>query len=280
MDILFRNSRRKLSQGLLFWREVGEKTPIIFLHGAWNESSQWLSVMESLAEDFHCFAPDLLGFGESENPNIHHSIDLQVECLAEFLQAVKLEKVYLVGHSLGGWIAASYALKYPEKVDGLVLLAPEGVEIAGQEQHCRKMRRLLNYPPLIVKLLRSLTPFTKILGWYDKIAQDLQLRQELLRYPIACQLLFKRRQVEIEAELVQKRLYMIEVPAFILQGGQDTPDALARSRVFAQLMPKVELKMIAHAGNDLPESCAGVVAIEIREFIKGILKSHNFNELN
>ncbi|WP_366838298.1 hypothetical protein [Nostoc sp. LPT] len=125
-----------------------------------------------------------------------------------------------------------------------------------------------------------LIPFTKSLGWYEKIAQDLQLRQELLRYPIACQLLFKRRQVEIEAELIQKRLYMIDVPIFILQGGQDTPDALAKSRVYAQLMPKVELKMIAHAGNDLPESCAGIVAMEIREFIKAILKSHNLNELN
>ncbi|WP_375509866.1 alpha/beta fold hydrolase [uncultured Nostoc sp.] len=70
------------------------------------------------------------------------------------------------------------------------------------------------------------------------------------------------------------------MPIFILQGGQDTPDALAKSRVYAQLMPKVELKMIAHAGNNLPESCAGVVAIEIREFIKAILKSHNLNELN
>ncbi|MEH1842167.1 MAG: alpha/beta hydrolase [Nostoc sp.] len=274
MNTLFRNSRIKLSQGLIFWREVGEKTPIIFLHGAWNESSQWLSLMESLAQDFHCFALDLLGFGESENPNIHHSIDLQVECLAEFLQAIKLEKVYLIGHSLGGWIAASYALKYPEKVDGLVLLAPEGVEIAGQEEYYQKMRRLLNYPPLIVKLLRSLTPFTKILVWYEKIAQDLQLHQELLRYPIACQLLFKRRQAEIEAELVQKRLYMVDVPVFILQGDQDTPDALAKSRVYAQLMPKVKLKTIAHAGNDLPESCAGVVAVEIRDFIKAILKGY------
>jgi len=59
------------------------------------------------------------------------------------------------------------------------------------------------------------------------------------------------------------------VPVFILQGGQDAPDALAKSRVYAQLTPQVELKMIAHAGNDLPESCAGVVAIEIRDFIKG-----------
>jgi len=269
MDTLLRNSRRKLSQGLLFWREVGEGTPVIFLHGAWNDSSQWISVMESLSQYFHCFSPDLLGFGESENPNIHHSIDLQVECLAEFLQAMKLERVYLVGHSLGGWVAASYALKYPEKVYGVVLLAPEGVGIEGQEEHCKKMRRLLNYPPLLVKVLRSLSPLTKMLGWHEKIIQDLQLRQALLPYPIGCQLLFKRKQAEIEAELLQKRLYMIEVPVFILQGGQDTPDALAKSRVYAQLTPKVELKMIAHAGNNLPESCAGVVAEDIREFIKG-----------
>ncbi|MFN6539832.1 MAG: alpha/beta fold hydrolase [Nostoc sp. EkiNYC01] len=269
MDTLFRNSRRKLSQGLLFWREAGAEIPVIFLHGAWNDSSQWLSVMEFLAENFHCFAPDLLGFGESENPNIHHSIDLQVECLAEFVQAVKLEKVYLVGHSLGAWIAASYALKYPEKVNGMVLLAPEGVEIAGQEEYCRKMRRLLNYSPLVIKLLRSLITLTKILGWHEKITQDLQLRQDLLRYPIACQLLFKRRQAEIEAELLQKRLYAIEVPVLILQGGQDTPDALAKSQVYAQLTPKIELKMIAHAGNDLPQSCAGDVAMDIREFVKG-----------
>ncbi|MBD2409219.1 alpha/beta hydrolase [Nostoc calcicola FACHB-389] len=269
MDTLFRNSRRKLSQGLLFWREAGAEIPVIFLHGAWNDSSQWLSVMEFLAENFHCFAPDLLGFGESENPNIHHSIDLQVECLAEFVQAVKLEKVYLVGHSLGAWIAASYALKYPEKVNGMVLLAPEGVEIAGQEEYCRKMRRLLNYSPLVIKLLRSLITLTKILGWHEKITQDLQLRQDLLRYPIACQLLFKRRQAEIEAELLQKRLYAIEVPVLILQGGLDTPDALAKSQVYAQLTPKIELKMIAHAGNDLPQSCAGDVAMDIREFVKG-----------
>ncbi|PHJ58957.1 alpha/beta hydrolase [Nostoc linckia z18] len=273
MDTLFRNSRRKLSQGLLFWREAGAEIPVIFLHGAWNDSSEWLSVMESLAENFHCFAPDLLGFGESENPNIHHSIDLQVECLAEFLQAVKLEKVYLVGHSLGGWVAASYALKYPENVNGMVLLAPEGVEIAGQEEYCRKMRRLLNYSPFVVKLLRSLVTFTKILGWHEKITQDLQLRQDLLRYPIACQLLFKRRQAEIEAELLQKRLYSIEVPVLILQGGQDTPDALAKSQIYTQLTPKVELKMIAHAGNDLPQSCAGDIAMDIREFITESMQS-------
>ena len=106
MGNLFRNSRRKISQGLLFWREIGVGAPIIFLHGAWDDSSQWLSVMDLLGQNFHCFAPDLLGFGESEYPHVHYSVDLQVECLRELLQALNLERVTFVGHYLGGWVAA------------------------------------------------------------------------------------------------------------------------------------------------------------------------------
>ena len=267
MDTLFRNSRRKLSQGLLFWREVGEGIPVIFLHGAWNDSSQWLSVMELLWQDFHCFAPDMYGFGESEYPDIHYSIDLQVESLAEFVHALKLEKIYLVGHSLGGWIAARYALKYPEKIDGLVLVAPEGVEIEGQQTRWRKMRRLVNGSSLVFKLLRFLRPLTKALGWNANIERDWQCRQVMLQYPTACQLLFQRRQPEIEAELLHNQLYSLKAPVLILQGGKDTPEAVAMSQAYAQQATGASLKMIAHAEADLPESNAGLVATDIREFI-------------
>ncbi len=268
MDTLYRNSRRKLSQGLLFWREAGEGTAVIFLHGAWNDSSQWVSVIDSLSQHFHCLSPDLLGFGESESPNIHHSIDLQVECIAEFLQAVKLEKVYLVGDSLGAWVAASYALKYPEKVYGLVLLAPEGVGIEGQEKYSRKMRKLVSSPPILSKLLQWFRPLNKIWGLKGKIDKDFNLRQKLLKYPTSCQLLFQRRQPEIEAEFLQKRLHLMEVPVLILQGGQDLLDAVVKTQTYTQLLPQVELQIIAHAGSDLPSSCAGIVARDIHNFIK------------
>ncbi|MBD2294752.1 alpha/beta hydrolase [Anabaena sphaerica FACHB-251] len=268
MDTLFRNSRRKLSQGLLFWREIGKGTPVVLLHGAWNDSSQWVSIMNLLSQYFHCFAPDLLGFSESENPNIHHSINLQVECLAELLQALKLEKIYLVGDSLGAWIAASYALKYPEQVSGLALLEPEGVKVAEEEQNWHKMQRLVNFSPLVVKLLRLLTPLIKLIGWEQKITENLQLRQKLLQYPTACQLLFNRKQPEIEAELLNNRLYSLEVPCLILQGGQDTANAQAKSNTYARMIPKAELKIIAHGENNLPESCAGIVVGYIRDFVK------------
>jgi len=133
----------------------------------------------------------------------------------------------------------------------------------------RKLRRLVNLSPFLVKILRLLRPLTKILGWHEKIEQDLQMRQVLLQYPIASHLLFKRQQPEIAAELLQNRLYLIEVPVLVLQGGKDSPNALAKSQTYTQLLPKVDFKIIAHAGKDLPESSAGVVAGDIQDFIKG-----------
>lgn len=269
MDYPLRNSRIKLSQGILFWREIGEGTSLVFLHGAWNDSSQWVSVMEMLSRNFHCFAPDLFGFGESEFPNVHYSIDLQVECLAQFLHAVKQQRVYLIGDSLGGWIAASYALKYPEQINGLVLLAPEGVEIEGQKHRLQRMQRILKRPPLVFQLLRLLRPITKIFGLNQQIEQDWRFHQVMLEYPTACELLFERKHPEIQAELLHDQLSFITVPVLILQGGKDTSEAIAMSRAYAQYIPQAEFKTIAHGGNDLPESCAPVVAGDIRDFIKG-----------
>ncbi|KOP25155.1 alpha/beta hydrolase [Hapalosiphon sp. MRB220] len=267
MNNLFRNSRRKLSQGLLFWREVGEGIPVVFLHGAWNDSSEWVAVIESLSLDFHCFAPDLFGFGESDYPTIHYSIDLQVECLAEFLQALKLERVYLVGHSVGAWIATSYALKYPEQVYGLILLAPEGVETKALDKNWKKLQDLMKRPLWMFKILRILRPLTKILGLDTQIEQDWQQQQLILQNPTGSELLFSRQLPEIRAELVQDKLDFLTVPMLILQGGKDSPDALAKSNNYAKIIPQANLKIIDHVGQNLPENCAAIVAREIRDFI-------------
>lgn len=266
--MLFRNSRRKLSQGLLFWREVGYGTPVIFLHGAWCDSSEWVSTMELISREIHCFAPDMLGFGESEYPNVHHAIDLHVDCLVEFLQALKLEKVYLVGNSLGGWIAASCALKYPEKVQGLVLLSPEGVEFDGFKKRWQKRRRLIQSPSFIFKLLQIFRPLTKMFGWETKIQEDLRQRRILLKNPTGSQLLYQRQFSEIEAELLQENLDLIQIPVLILQGGKDTPDALTRSEIYAKLIPQAQLEMIANRQDNLLQSCTFDIAKKIKGFIK------------
>jgi pimeloyl-ACP methyl ester carboxylesterase len=263
-----RNSRIKLSVGQIFWHEVGQGPNLVFLHGSWHDSSQWLRTIEHLHPYYHCFAPDLLGFGDSERPHIHYSIDLEVECLAEYLNTLNLRQVYLIAHSLGGWVATSYALKYPDRVQGLVLLAPEGVKAGSRRQRREAASWLAGKPPVAFWLLRSIYPIAKLLGRKKKIDGMLDFRNQLIESPVARKLLFGRRRAEIIAELVDEQLPLLKAPVLLLHGSQDTPTAASLCQSYAALTPNAELQFISPGSSNLPEEVPELVAKYIQEFAK------------
>ncbi|MDY6803582.1 MAG: alpha/beta hydrolase [Cyanobacteriota bacterium] len=266
MYSLLRNTRLLLSQGKIFWREVGVGPHLVFLHGSWHDSNQWLPIIENLSKDNHCLAPDLLGFGDSEFPNVHHSIDLATDCLAEYLDALKLEKVYLVAHSLGAWVAASYALKHLDRVEGLILIAPEGVEVPSTKGR-RLWARVLGNPLFLpVWLLRSLFPLARLLGLGKQLKSQLQLRLKMRFSPTANHLLFRRRWAEIQAELLTEHLSYLKVPTLILQGSEDSPIALSMSEAYADLAPMAKLQIIEESNNNLVEERPEAIAQYIRDF--------------
>ncbi|MBD2740165.1 alpha/beta hydrolase [Coleofasciculus sp. FACHB-1120] len=276
MTLPLRNSRIKLSQGQIFWREVGQGPILVFLHGSAHDSSQWLPVIDCLSRDYHCFAPDLLGFGDSERPNIHYSIELEVECLGELLEALNQREVYLIAHSLGGWIAASFALKYLEQVRGLVLIAPIGVEAEG-------LRTERSRPSLFTSLFKRLSKVISsgsrsLIDAINRVSnnrlfarkqtgQKKRRQEQPVQFPTTDKLLFQRRRAEIQAELLKERLEWLKVPVLILQGDRDNRSRIAESQAYADLTPSAQLEIIGFAGNDLPEALPDVVAQYIRDFV-------------
>ncbi|MGD2182048.1 alpha/beta fold hydrolase [Lusitaniella coriacea] len=269
MPLLFSNSRIRLPQGQIFWREIGQDTgtPLLFLHGSYQDSGQWIPVIEQLRDRYHCFAIDLLGFGDSEDPNVHYSIQLQVECLIKYLDALRLERVCLIGHSLGGWVAASFALQYPERVQHLVLASPLGVELAAERPKKTWERQLVSPVPVVSWLLKIILPLARAIGRHKKIEQLLTYRQHLLQSPTTCQLLFRRRPAEIQAEYLNNRLELLQVPTLILQGEQDTSANFARSQMCANLIPESKFCLIEKGNNDLPEVLSQRVATELQDFL-------------
>lgn len=266
MYLLSHNSRVKLSGGLLFWHEIGSGPNVVFIHGSWYDSSQWLPIIDRLSQDYHCFAVDLPGFGESEFSSTHYSINQMVESLAEFLAALKMEKVYLVGHSLGAWVAASYALKYSDRVLDLILLSPEGVNVAALKARWHWAGLLAQIPSFLFGILRFIYPFTKLLGLQKKLKELLQLRQKLLLSKTGTQILFQRRWAEIKAELLEENLAFLKIPTLILQGYKDTAMALSMSQSYADFLPLAKLHLINSGGDNLPEQMPDVVVQEIRAF--------------
>lgn len=259
MTIPIRNSRIRLSQGQLFWREVGQGKTLVFLHGSWSDGNQWLGAIEPLSQRYHCVAPDLLGFGESEQPKVHYSIEQQVECLAEYLEVLKLRQIYLVGESIGGWIAASYVLRFPDQVKGLVLLSPEGIST---EYRWRWERWLVS--PLANGLLRSILPVARLLGREGRIEHLLRWQRQLRRSPVACKLLFGRRQAEIQAESLNDRLQWLKLPVLLLQGEGDRAAALTQG--FLNQAPTAELQQVSEPLTASLDS----VAVQIQAFIERI----------
>ncbi len=105
--------------------EMGERNgrPIILLHGMSTSADSFRETMHELAAEFWLIAPDIPGFGYSDD-TFPYTMPHLVEWLAAFRAELGLPKAALVGHSFGGTLAAEFALSYPEDVTRLFLVAP------------------------------------------------------------------------------------------------------------------------------------------------------------
>jgi len=104
----------------LFCRKYGSGPPLIILHGLYGSSDNWVSVAKNLSDHFTCYLPDQRNHGQSPHSNGHDYITMRDD-LAELADNLHLDKFFLAGHSMGGKTAVFYALKWPEKLNGLLV---------------------------------------------------------------------------------------------------------------------------------------------------------------
>ncbi len=230
--------------------------------------------MENLCIDHHCFAPDLLGFGESDCPSTHHSITLQQETLSEYLRSLKLGKVYLVGHALGGWIATRYALTDPDSILGLVLIAPEGIDDPQLKQRWQKPSWLVGPKSFWVKGLQWILPIARSLGKAKWLETLLAERSHLLTFLPACQLLFLRRAREIQVESIQDQLPHLTIPTLLLTGPDPRPEIQILNRHYREKIPHLQEKTLPLPDSN-PRTCPDAVAQAIRDLIQEIPHQHH-----
>ncbi|XP_076449748.1 (Lyso)-N-acylphosphatidylethanolamine lipase-like [Babylonia areolata] len=109
----------------------GRGTPILLVHGMGGGVGLWAMNLEALSRHRPVYAFDLLGFGRSSRPKFPTSAreaeDVFVESIEKYRAAVGLDRFILLGHSLGGYLSASYALRYPQHVKHLVMVDPWGI---------------------------------------------------------------------------------------------------------------------------------------------------------
>ena len=117
----------------IHYHEQGEGEVVIFLHGAGGGASGYSNFKGNypvFAEaGYRTLVPDLLGYGLSSKPDLpQYDLDLFIAGIKGLVDGLGLQRVTLLGNSLGGAVALGYALAYPEDVARLILMAPGGVE--------------------------------------------------------------------------------------------------------------------------------------------------------
>jgi pimeloyl-ACP methyl ester carboxylesterase len=110
----------------IHYLEAGSGPNLILLHGLGGSSEVWGFNIGPLAEKYHVFVPDQIGFGKSDKPFVNYRIRTYVDFLDQFCKQLKIERPTLVGNSMGGWVAAIYAATYPQRVYKLVLVDAGG----------------------------------------------------------------------------------------------------------------------------------------------------------
>lgn len=225
--------------------DVGVSPPLVLIHGLGGDADDWAFCLGPLSARHRVIAFDLLGFGRSDKPAIQYTIARYVEVLDCFLDNLKIQQTSIVGHSLGGWIAASFALKSPQAVDKLVLMDAAGVWGDTRElpvdfrvstrDHLREVFDHLFYD----KSLAS-----------DELI-DFAYAQHLARgdgYTISDILQNLRDGEERLDDVIGK----LSVPTLLLWGEQDEIIPLATGRRMHQLIRDSRLQIIPECGH-LPE---------------------------
>lgn len=98
-----------------------DKPPLLLLHGTGGHAEAYVRNLRAHGEHFRTYAIDMLGHGWTDKPGVPMEISAYVDHLVRVLDALGLRRAHISGESLGGWVAARFAIQHPDRIARLVL---------------------------------------------------------------------------------------------------------------------------------------------------------------
>ncbi len=239
----------------------GEGPPLLLLHGIGDSADTWRTVVPGLAEHYTVIAPDLLGHGLSDRPRADYSVAAYACGVRDLLSVLDVERVSVIGHSLGGGVGMQFAYQFPERCERLVLVSSGG---AGRQTN--QLLRLLATPGAETALPLLGVPGTRqfigvlvfalrALGTdLGRDAQDLGRLFDAFPDRTARSAFVRtlRSAVDRHGQVVTMldRCYLAEgIPTLLIWGGRDAVIPVAHGQVLNQAMPGSRLEIFPEAGH-------------------------------
>lgn len=100
---------------------------LILLHGLGGYAERWISIIPHLSKKYHIFAPDLIGYGQSDKPSVDYTPEFFTKFVFDFISTLGIKKACMIGTSLGGQIAAECAATQSTIIEKIILISPAGI---------------------------------------------------------------------------------------------------------------------------------------------------------
>ena len=223
---------------------------LLMIHGFGGDKDNWTRFAKSLTHTYRVIAPDLPGFGESRwHPNWDYSLFPQRDRVVDLVQALGLEQIHLIGHSMGGHLSALYAHEYPDGVMSLTLLDNAGVVSPIESDYQLALAQGKN--PLIV---HSLDDFDRIIEYvaHEKPFAPWPVKRVLAQRASdraeKNQSIFTAIKGDSTADL-EPLLAQIEIPVLIIWGEYDRIIDVSSVEKMRPLLPQAEVIIMEDTGH-------------------------------
>jgi len=263
------------------WKESkANKAALVLLHGFGASVFSWREVLDPLGSDRQVVAFDRPAFGLSERPlawqgKNPYSPESQADLTIGLMDQLGIEKAVLVGSSAGGTIAALTALRYPRRVQALILVDAAIYLEAGAPQW---MRPLLNTPqvrhlsPLIVRQIEKRARSILRLTWHDpsKISEEIYLGYTKPFQADHWDRALWELTLASGTQDLPRRLKSLQMPVLVISGDDDRLVPVTQSVRLADEIPVAELVIIPNCGHLPHEECPQLFLETINNFLDRI----------
>jgi len=219
----------------------GKGDPLIIIHGGARGAESWLSNIKELSSQYAVYVPNLPGFGGSQSMAGNPYILELVEFVDDFIRALKIEKCYLMGHSIGGGIALNYALRFPGKIVKLVLISSLclGKEIAFWIRLSSALCRYLN------------NTMSSVVNGIEQLINFFIGPDYSLGYICPAKITFgsKITQFEGQSLILSQRLPEIDIPTLLVWGDRDRVVPIEQAFSAASLIHDCQVKILENSGH-------------------------------
>jgi len=235
----------------IHYHEQGEGRPLVFLHGSGPGASGFSNFRHNFPffaeRGFRVLVPDTLGFGHSSKPDdVDYAMDFVLGALERFLDQTSVKSAAVIGNSHGGALAMSLALKRPELVEKLVLMAPGGLERRETYLEMKGIRAMLKVFLSPEALTRDSMKKLFSLQLYNPALITDQVIEERL---VIAETQPKRVLTTLQVPDLSSELGQIKCPVFGLWGADDQFCPVSGALKIAENCPDARVLLLSRCGH-------------------------------